>query len=65
MRRLLTLLLLAVAIPATTGTYVPDTLTVIVLDVGQDDPILFQAPNGEAMLIDSIESRVTTVPGLT
>ena len=55
-RRLLTLLLFAVAIIATATAHIPDTLTLTFLDVGQGDSILVQAPNGRTMLVDTGES---------
>ena len=53
MRRLLPVLILALALFATATAYTPDTLTVTVLDVGQADSIIVQAPNGHAMLVDA------------
>ncbi len=56
MRRLLPILILAVLVLSPATAYVPDTLTVTFLDVGQSDAILVETPNGHAMLIDAGES---------
>ena len=56
MQRLLPILILAVLVVGPATAYVPDTLTVTFLDVGQGDSILVQAPNGHAMLLDAGES---------
>jgi competence protein ComEC len=53
MRRLLPVLLFALALFATATAYVPDTLTVTFLDVGEADAAIVQAPNGHAMLVDA------------
>ncbi|MEN6343328.1 MAG: MBL fold metallo-hydrolase, partial [Methanospirillum sp.] len=44
---------LVVSLIAPAGAYVPDTLTVTFLDIGNADSILVQAPNGHAMLVDA------------
>lgn len=46
-------ILLLVILIAPAMAYVPDTLTVTVIDVGESDAIMVQAPNGHAMLIDA------------
>ena len=56
MRRVIPFLIIATAFIAPASSYVPDTLTVTFLDVGQGDSILVQAPNGRAMLVDAGES---------
>ena len=53
MRRFLSVVLLAVALFATATSYVPDTLTVTFLDVGEADAAIVQAPNGHTMLVDA------------
>jgi competence protein ComEC len=55
-RLLFPLFIVALALIATATAYVPDTLAVTFLDVGQGDAILVQAPNGRAMLVDAGES---------
>jgi len=55
MRRLLLALLLALCSIGLSAAYDPDTLTVTILDVGQADAILVQAPNGASMLVDAAE----------
>lgn len=55
MRRLLLALLLALCSIGLSSAYAPDTLTVTILDVGQADAILVQAPNGASMLVDAAE----------
>jgi len=52
-RRFLSVVLLAVALFATATSYVPDTLTVTFLDVGEADAAIVQAPNGHTMLVDA------------
>ena len=53
MRRLLPVVILAIALFATATAYVPDTLTVTFLDVGEADAAIVQAPNGHTMLVDA------------
>ncbi len=55
MRRLLLFLLLALFGIGLSTAYEPDTLTLTILDVGQADAILVQAPNGASMLVDAAE----------
>jgi beta-lactamase superfamily II metal-dependent hydrolase len=64
-RWLLPILILAVVIIAPSIAYVPDTLIVTFLDVGQDDSILVQTPNGRAMLVDWCISRIDLTTGTT
>jgi len=52
MRPYILLFLIGVII-APAAAYVPDTLTVTFLDIGNADSILVQAPNGHAMLVDA------------
>ena len=47
---------MALALISPSTAYVPDTLSVTFIDVGQGDSILVQAPNGHAMLVDAGES---------
>jgi competence protein ComEC len=53
MLRLLPVVILAIALFATATAYVPDTLTVTFLEVGEADAAIVQTPNGHTMLVDA------------
>jgi beta-lactamase superfamily II metal-dependent hydrolase len=55
MRRLLLVLACVLCSIAPAVAYEPGTLTLTILDVGQADAILVQAPNGASMLVDAAE----------
>ena len=53
-RPLFPLFVIAIALIAPATAYVPDTLTVTFLDVGEADAIMVRAPNGRAMLMEML-----------